>query len=124
MKFKECILISVITVIVLAVIANQLWIFLERRSLDIADQVRLRSTYDRWVESSVTSNKSLGTFMQGRDYLTVNTQTFLINGTNYIGIFSITNPLSGKLGSWIITTNKILIWSAANGDSKVINYRY
>lgn len=101
------------------------WGFLQKRSLAIADQVELRNIYDRWVDAGRPQDGSLNKFMIGREQrFLVNTQTFTVQGTNFIAQFAITNPLSGQTGTLIISTNKVLLLVTPNRQASVVDFPY
>jgi len=113
---------AVVLVICLIVLAWCGRIYIQQKSLGNADQVELRATFDRWIEAGRPSGEALSKFMRGRrSDLVVNTQIFLVKGTNYSAQFALTNQMSGNEGLLVITTNKILLQVGASGSANIID---
>jgi hypothetical protein len=95
------------------------------RSLNVADEAELRSTYDRWVEAGRPGGGKLSEFMQGRDpRIFVNIETLNLNGTNVQIQFTMTNLSSGEAGILMISNFKVLIKKQSDGSVFPVPYPY
>lgn len=91
------------------------------RSLHQADIIELTLTLKRWVEAGQPEGEALAEFMRGRRQdLVVSNRSFMIEGTNYLTQFAVTQPKSRRPGTLFVTTNEVLIWLAPNGQSKLV----
>jgi hypothetical protein len=104
---------------------DQIWTQIKKKSLLVADEAELRSTYDRWLEAGKPSGADLTNFMQGRNpRIFIKSANFNLNGSNVQTLLAMTNLSSGESGALIITMSKLLMKQEVNGVIFPVEYPY
>jgi hypothetical protein len=109
---------AVVVTIVIAVaafLAHELTLSLIR-----ADCTLLNGCWKQWVAAGKPGEDKLSEFMRGRDYFLVNTQALNCDGMSYQCIFQLRRPAGLTSGTWIITTNGIIIEIKPDGRTERI----
>lgn len=117
---RTAILIAIVSVLLVS--AYFAWNHLQQKANSHAEQIELRAVYDRWNDGGRPTGEELLKFMQGRRNFLINSQSFIVGETNYVGQFALTNLISHENGMFVITTNKELLLIISNRPVEIIQF--